>query len=346
MSLKVCVVRDERFLLHQTGLVHPERPGRLKSIYRMLDKDFAQGLIEVPAEPATLEQLELVHTPGYITKVLRTAEREFTNLAPDSPAGSRSYLAAWLAAGGCIKGLQALVSGRCEACFALVRPPGAHAQPDRAGGFCIFNNLAIAAKYAIRRYGFRRVLVIDWDIHHGNALQEQFYDSDEVLYVSSHYTGWYPHSGEVEDAGTGQGLGYTINMPVPKEIEDGDILFLYWKVLTQVVKRYRPELILVAAGFDAHQRDPIGRTRLTEKAYYWLTELVMELRDAVRSPPLLLALEGGFDVGALAACVREVMEVLTFQGRRTRVPVAFSTRGMELFEKIEAVHKKYHVWTE
>jgi acetoin utilization deacetylase AcuC-like enzyme len=312
----------------------------------MLEKDFPEGLISIPAAPATLEQLELVHTPTYITKVLRTAEREFTSLASDTPVGSQSYLAAWLAAGGCIKALQALVAGRCDACFALVRPPGAHAQSDAASGFCVFNNLAITAQYALRRYGFQRVLLIDWDVHHGNALQELFYDSDRVMYVSSHYTGWYPHSGELADVGVGQGVGYTINMPVPKEIEDGEILFLYWKVLTQVIKRYRPELILVAAGFDAHERDPIGRTKLTEKAYRWLTELIIELRDAVRSPPMLFALEGGFDVAALASCVREVMEVLTFQGRRARVPVSRSQRGMELFEQVEQAHKKFKVWTD
>jgi len=312
----------------------------------MLEKDFPEGLTTVPAAPATLEQLELVHTPAYVTKVLRTAEREFTFLASDTPVGSQSYLAAWLAAGGCIKALQALVSGRCDACFALVRPPGAHAQPDGAAGFCIFNNLAITAKYALERYGFRRVLVIDWDVHHGHALQELFYDSDRVMYVSSHYTGWYPNTGDLEDVGIGQGQGYTINMPVPKEIEDEEILFLYWKVLSQVIKRYRPELILVAAGFDAHERDPIGRTRLTEKAYRWLTELIIELRDAVRSPPLLFALEGGFDVAALASCVREVMGVLTFQGRRARVPVSRSHRGMELFGQIEAVHRRFKVWTD
>jgi len=346
MPLKVCVVRDDRFLLHQTGLVHPERPARLKSVYRMLDKDFPEGLVTLQAQAATLEQLELVHTPSYIDRVLRTAEREFTNLAPDTPVGSKSYLAAWMAVGGCIRGLQTLLSGRCEACFALVRPPGAHAQADRAGGFCIFNNLAITANYAIRRYGLRRILLIDWDVHHGHALQDLFYDSDTVMYVSSHYLGWYPHTGDLEDAGVGHGLGYTINMPVPKEIEDADILFLYWKVLSQVIKRYRPELVLVAAGFDAHERDPIGRTRLTEKAYRWLTELILELRDAVRSPPLLFALEGGFDVAALAACIREVVGVLTFTGRRSRVPVSLSSRGMELFEKIEATHKPYHVWTD
>jgi acetoin utilization deacetylase AcuC-like enzyme len=346
MPLKVGIVRDDRYLLHQTGLVHPERPGRLKAIYRMLDKDFEQGLTYIEPDPATLEQLELVHTPTYIRKILRTSEREFTNLSPDTPVSAESYLAAWLAVGGCIKGLQTLLSGRCDVCFCLVRPPGHHALPDKAGGFCIFNNLGVTARYAIERLGLRRILIIDWDIHHGNGLQNLFYEENEIMYISSHYTGWYPHTGNWDETGRGNGLGYTINLPVPKDIEDGEIVQLYRKVLSPAMKAYKPELVLVAAGFDGHFRDPIGRTRLTEHAYGWLTELLIELRDAVRSPPLLLALEGGYDVTALTSSVREVIRVLTFPGRRQRSPVSLAPRGSAIAEKAFEVHNKYRIWTD
>ncbi|MBI5247922.1 MAG: histone deacetylase [Desulfomonile tiedjei] len=346
MTLKVAVVRDERYLVHQTGLVHPERPGRLKGIYRMLDKEFPEGLIQIEPEPVTLENLELVHTPGYIRKILKTSEREFTNLAPDTPASSQSYLAAWLAVGGCIKGLQALLAGRCDVCFCLVRPPGHHAQADRAGGFCIFNNLAITAKYAIERHGFRRILIVDWDIHHGNGIQEIFFEEDSVLYFSTHYLGWYPHTGDWSEVGSGRGLGYTVNVPVPKDVTDQDIVFLYYKILGPIMKSYKPELILVSAGFDGHHRDPLGRTQLTEQAFRWLTELVLELRDAVKSPPLLFSLEGGYDVGALSGCVREVLDVLTWKERRPRVPLMLSPKANDLVEKAQAAHRKYGVWAE
>ncbi len=346
MTLKVAVVRDERYLLHQTGLVHPERPGRLRGIYRMLDKEFSDGLIQIKPEPATLEHLEFVHTPGYIRKILKTSEREFTNLAPDTPAGSQSYLAAWLAVGGCIKGLQALLARRCDVCFCLVRPPGHHAQPDRAGGFCIFNNLAVAAKYAIERHGFRRILIVDWDIHHGNGIQDIFFEDDSVLYFSTHYMGWYPHTGDWEESGSGPGLGYTINVPVPKDITDQDFIFLYYKILGPIMKSYKPQLILVSAGFDGHQRDPIGRTKLTEQAFRWITELILEFRDAVKSPPLLFSLEGGYDVGALSSCIREVLSVLTWKGRRPRVPLLLSPRGNDLVEKAQAAHRRHGVWVE
>ncbi len=346
MALKVAVVRDERFLVHNTGLAHPERPGRLKAVYRMLDKDFADGLISIEPELATLEQLELVHTPGYIRKILRTAEREFTNLAPDTPVSSQSYLAAFLAVGGCIKGLQALLSGRCDVCFALTRPPGHHALPDRAGGFCIFNNIGISARYAMERHGFQRVLILDWDIHHGNGIQELFYAQREVLYISSHNTNWYPHTGDWHETGAGAGLGYTVNVPLPKDIGDDDLIYVYGTLLHPVLRKFKPELILIAAGFDGHHRDPIGRTQLTERSYRQLTELLIELRDAVRSPPILLVLEGGYDVASLAACVREVLDALSFKGRRSKVIAPVTPTGKELAEKVYGIHSQYRVWAE
>lgn len=345
MALKVAVVRYPRFLDHKPGLVHPESPNRLRSIYRMLDKEFAGRLVEIQPEPATLEDLELVHTPGYIKQIMATADRNFTTLAPDTPVSAMTYLAAWLAAGGCIKGLKEILSGECRVCFALVRPPGHHALSDRAGGFCIFNNLGIAARYAIEHYGIERVLIVDWDIHHGNAIQEAFYSDKRVLYLSSHYMGWYPHTGDWEETGEGEGAGYNINLPVFKEMEDMDVVHIYREVLTPVVRRFAPQLILVAAGFDAHHRDPLGRTRLTEKAYRWLTQMILQLSESVKSAPILLSLEGGYDNHALAASVREVVGVLAFEGRRERIPVQTSRRAGELVAKARKIHNKFGVWT-
>ncbi len=346
MELKVGIVKDDRYLLHQPGLVHPERAARVKGIYRMLEKEFDNRLIHIEPEPATLEQLELVHTPSYVKKILKTSERDFTTLAVDTQVSSDSYVSAWWAVGGCIRGLHSLLSGRCDACFCLVRPPGHHALSDRAGGFCIFNNLAITAKYALERYDFQRILIIDWDIHHGNGIQDIFYHTDKVLYFSSHYSGWFPYTGEWHETGEAEGLGYTINVPISKDIEDTDLVYVYWKILGSVMKQYRPDLILVAAGFDGHHRDPVGRTKLTEAAFRYLTEILLEFRDAVKSPPLLFALEGGYDVGALALCVKEVLDVLTFSGRRPKIPVAISSRGKEIVEKAQQIHREYRIWSE
>jgi acetoin utilization deacetylase AcuC-like enzyme len=345
MALKVGIVRDDRYLLHQPGLVHPERPERLKAIYGMLDREFEGSVINVQPELASLEQLELIHTPNYVRKVLRTAERKFTFLAPDTPVSSQSYLAAYLAVGGCIKGLQALLSGRCDVCFALVRPPGHHALPHRAGGFCLFNNLGVTARYAMKRHGLSRILILDWDIHHGNGIQELFYGEKEVLYFSSHVLGWYPQTGDWEETGVGEGLGYNINVPLPKDIGDSDIVSLYDKMLNPLIARYKPELILVSAGFDGHCMDPIGRGRLTEICFGELAQLLTQLAESAGNIPVLLALEGGYEVTALVSCVKQVLDALVTSGSRPPLSISMSGKGLELFERAYGIHEKYGVWT-
>jgi acetoin utilization deacetylase AcuC-like enzyme len=346
MALKVGIVRDERYLEHKTGHMHPDHPNRLKAVYGMLDTDFPTGLIHLEPEPATLEHLELVHTPSYIEKVLKTADHKLTNLDPDTPASEKTYLAAWLAVGGCIKGLEALISGQCHVCFPLVRPPGHHALPDRAGGFCIFNNLGITARFAMSQHGFQRILIVDWDTHHGNALSDLFYGEKEVLYLSTHDTGLYPHTGDWVETGKGEGEGYTINIPVPTSLEDKEILFLYEEILVPVMRRYVPELILVPAGFDAHHQDPVGRSRLTEAVFRRLTHLILNLRSEVNDPPILLALEGGYDPQALASCVREVLKALTGEGHLESLPSEGTKRAVELAEKARKVHSGYGVWAD
>jgi acetoin utilization deacetylase AcuC-like enzyme len=332
-------------LEHKPGLVHPESPMRLRSLYRMLDKDYMDKVIAIEPEPATLEQLELVHTPAYIQQILNTAGKEFVNLAPDTAVSANTYMAAWLAVGGCIKAVDALLDDACRAAFCMVRPPGHHALTDRAGGFCIFNNLGVAAKYALEYKRIERILIIDWDIHHGNAIQDLFYSDKRVLYLSTHYMGWYPHTGDWAETGEGEGLGYNVNVCVPKEMEDADIIHIYREVLTPIVRRYKPQLIMVAAGFDAHERDPLGRTRLSEKAYYWLSQMALQLADSADGAPLLFSLEGGYDAWALVNSVRQVLDVLTFEGRRERIPRLMSKRADEIVEKTKEIHKKYQVWT-
>ncbi len=310
----------------------------------MLDADFPEGLVHIEPEPATLEHLEWVHTPAYIKKVLKTAEHNFTNLAPDTPTSAKTYLAAWLAVGGCLKALEALMSGQCDACFSLIRPPGHHALPDRAGGFCIFNNVGVTIRHAIKRYGLRRILIIDWDIHHGNGLQELFYEEKEVLYFSSHDLHLYPYTGTLQDTGKGPGEGYTLNVPILKDLEDQEILYLYHEVLGPVVRHYDPELIVVGAGFDGHCEDPIGRSRLTEKAFGWLTQLILGLRAEVNRPPILLALEGGYNPKALANSVREVLMALTAGGHREQLPLIEIPRITKLVKKARQIHARYGIW--
>lgn len=346
MDLKVGIIRDERYLEHKTGHIHPEHPNRLSAIYQMLDRDFPYGLIEIEPELATLEHLELVHTPSHIEKILKTADHQFTSLAPDTPTSAKTYLAAWLAVGGCLKGLETLLSGQCDICFALIRPPGHHALPDRAGGFCIFNNLGITARYAMNRHGFKRILVLDWDVHHGNGLNDIFYEEKGVLYFSTHDPGLYPYTGDWAETGKGEGEGYTINLPVARILEDKTLLYLYKEIFGPVVRRFKPELILVAAGFDAHHQDPVGRSRLTELYFRWMTHLLLDLRSKVNHPPVLLALEGGYDPQALASSVREVLTVLTSEQNNEPFPGEEAQQVVDLIKKARQIHAKYGVWAD
>ncbi|QTA83628.1 Histone deacetylase family protein [Desulfonema limicola] len=343
--IKTGIVTDKRFLEHKTGHIHPEHPGRLKAIYRMLKKDFPGRLIHITAEPAPLEYLEYVHTPIYIEKVLRTANHDFTSLAPDTPASAMTYLAAWVAAGACIKGLDSLISGQCDICFSLVRPPGHHALSDRAGGFCIFNNLGITAQYAIKCHGFKRILIIDWDIHHGNGLQEIFYKQKNVLYLSSHDTLLYPYTGNWEETGDGEGKGYTVNLPVPRDLDEKEFYYIYQETISCVIRQYKPDLIMISAGFDAHYKDPIGRSKMTEQFFFQLMNLIMGLRQEAGNLPVLLALEGGYHPQALAGCVKStLMAALDFIPKQnTACP--HTSRAEALVHKAREIHKPYNVWT-
>ena len=340
------IVRDDRYLEHMPGHTHPEHPSRLRTIHEMLDRDPPGDLVTIPAEPATLEELEVVHTPNYVKKVLKTAEQKFTSLTPDTPACARSYLSAWLAAGGCLRGLDALMAEQIEACFCLVRPPGHHAQADRAGGFCFFNNLGITARYAAQKYGLRRILILDWDIHQGNGLSEIFYSDPGVLYFSTHDLLLYPFSGDLEEAGRGPGEGYTVNIPLSRTFEDADILYVYMETLAPVIRRFRPELILAAAGFDAHREDPIGRSRMSAKGFARLTRLLMSLLSEADTPPLLLSLEGGYHPRALTDCVREVLATLVTPEENDAVQDSPCSEAEALVMKVREIHKHYRVWVD
>jgi len=343
MKARVGIVRDQRFLDHQTGLTHPERPARLEAIHRRLDQGLAQRLELVEPVMASLEMLELVHRPAYIEMVLRTARLGHVHLASDTPASAGTHRAACLAAGGCVQALRRLLAGRLDACFALVRPPGHHALPDQAGGFCVFNNLGIAARYGLERLGLERILIVDWDIHHGNALQELFYEDPRAFYFSSHYLDSYPHTGDWEAVGHGPGRGYTLNLPLPKQMGDDEMIRLYREVLPAVVEGFQPQVIMVAAGFDAHRDDPLGRGDMTERGFAALAALVRHLGPE-RGVPLLLALEGGYQPAALAESVAGVLQVLLDGAEPGLWQEPRGERGAELAARAREIHRPYGIW--
>ena len=344
--MNVGIVRDDRYLDHKPGNTHPEHPRRLKAVYDALDRTPDQRLLTVSPEPTTLETLEMVHTTSYVDKVMKTADQTFTSLAPDTPTSAMTYLASWLAVGGCIKGLEGVLSGRYDSCFALIRPPGHHARVDGAGGFCIFNNLGITARYAVRHHHLERILIIDWDIHHGNGLNDLFREEKKILYFSTHDPLLYPYTGPFEDTGKGAGEGYTVNIPLLREMEDDDFLYVYEQIMIPIIERYRPQLILVAAGFDGHHGDPIGKCRFTAKMYSRLTALLLQGRKAAGNPPLLLALEGGYQPRDLARCTEEVIQCLVraedgWNGAEPRSP-----HGPKIVQKAKNIHKKFRIWAD
>src|ERR1700732_346452 len=196
---------------------------------------------------------------------------------PDTHTSPDSYQTALLAAGGVLTAVEAVMDGAADNAFAIVRPPGHHALPTRAMGFCLFNNVAIAARYLIRRRGLKRVLVIDWDVHHGNGIQDIFYDSSEVLYFSTHQFPFYPGTGALDEIGFGAGAGYTVNAPMPATFGDDEYLRIFDDVLAPVVRQYCPEFILVSSGFDAHFRDPLGGMQVTEAGFAALAQRVKRL---------------------------------------------------------------------
>jgi acetoin utilization deacetylase AcuC-like enzyme len=340
---RIGVVRDDRYLLHKPGHTHPEHPNRLKTVYRMLDADFDGDLVQIEPEPATLEQLELVHTPAYVKRVLKTADHRYTSLAPDTPASGETYLASWLAVGGCLKALDGLMEGSADVSLCLVRPPGHHALRDRAGGFCVFNNLGIAARYAMRSYRLTRILVLDFDIHHGNGINDLFHSEKEVFYFSTHDPMLYPYTGEREDVGAGDGEGYTVNIPIPRELTDREFVQLYRETAGPVMEAYRPQLILIAAGFDGHADDPIGRSRLTEEAFSLLTRLVMTWRFDLGDPPVLFVLEGGYSPRALAASVKAVVASL-LNPCRVQAGETGSRSVADITASVRGIHGRYGIW--
>jgi acetoin utilization deacetylase AcuC-like enzyme len=315
------VLTDPKFLDHDPGPGHVESPARLDAIMGELARSPVAGVgIETP-RAATDAEIEAVHQPGYRARLARL-RGEYAELDADTAVSPGSWEAATLAAGAAVGAVEAVMQGRAANAFALVRPPGHHARPAEAMGFCLINNAAVAAA-AARRAGAERVMIVDWDVHHGNGTQEIFAARDDVLYTSVHQYPFYPGTGAAEEIGVGPGKGATVNCPLPGGQDDADYGVVFHDLFLPVGRAFAPDLIIVSAGFDAHARDPLAEMGVTERGFAAMASSLIQLAEGSCGGKLVLLLEGGYDLGALASSVRATLEVLT--GRREEFPLGAGT---------------------
>jgi acetoin utilization deacetylase AcuC-like enzyme len=295
---------------HLTGPGHPERPDRLRAVLRAMDESGLTDEVKtVDAGAVDGEILSAVHEPAYVAQIEALARQGGGWLDPDTRVGAESAVAASVAAGAAQRAAESLCANEATRAFVTVRPPGHHALPGRGMGFCLFNNAAVAA-VAARRQGRQRVMIVDWDVHHGNGTQAVFWRDPAVLVVSLHQEYWYPGTGTLEERGEGPGEGFTLNVPLPAETGDGGYEDALSEVVLPLAAAFKPEFVIVSAGYDAHFADPLGGMVLTARGFGRLTRM---LDDAARAhgAPMLAVLEGGYDLEALGASVVATLEVLT-----------------------------------
>ncbi len=297
------VYHDPLCLKHLAGRQHPERPGRLEAVLQALGAAPFRGRIElVQSRPAREEDVLLAHSRDYLERVKREVAEGREQLSTGDTALSRDSLAAALAAAGAvIAAVDSVLAGEARNAFCAVRPPGHHASAARGMGFCIFNNIAIGARHALRRRGVSRVLIADWDVHHGNGTQDLFYADGAVLFFDTHQDPWYPGTGSAGETGEGKAKGLIINHPFPAGAGRREILGAFREALIPAAERFRPELVMVSAGFDSRAGDPLGQFTLTDQDFADLTDVMLEIAARHAGGRLVSVLEGGYSLEGLAA---------------------------------------------
>lgn len=308
--MKVGLVFSPVYLEHDTGY-HVENASRLEEIMSLLEREkVLPQLVSLEPRQASLEELRLVHTAEHIARVEAICQHGGGWLDADTVTSPASYRVALYAAGGVIAAVEAVMAGQVDSAFALVRPPGHHAPPTRAMGFCLFNNIAIAAKVALQNFNLNRLLIVDYDVHHGNGTQEVFYRDPHVLYFSTHEYPFYPGTGGVDESGEGEGKGNIVNVPLPAGCGDTEYLRVFKEILIPVARRFRPQLFLVSAGYDAHWADNLALMQVSVKGFGSMAKTLKGLAEELCEGKIIFALEGGYYLPSLAASVRATLDVL------------------------------------
>jgi len=303
---------DDIYIEHKTTPGHPERPARLVHILETLkESGLYSRLIELKAAPADLQWIKMVHAPDYIERAKnRYGEGAGYLDSADVPISEKSYEAAVMAAGGVLAAVDAVMEEKVTNAFCAVRPPGHHAIKDQAMGFCIFNNVAIAACYIQKKYALEHILIVDWDVHHGNGTQAEFYDDPNVLYFSVHQYPFYPRTGSEDERGRDKGLNYTINVPLPAGSGDSVYIEAFEENLRPAALAFSPDFVLISAGFDAHKDDLLGQMALTADGFARLTQIVKEIARRSARGRIVSVLEGGYHLDGLADSVEAHIGVL------------------------------------
>jgi len=306
------IVYDPLYLEHVTGPGHPERPERTLAVMRGVSAaERNVATVAITPRDATAEDLLLVHSAGYVERARRDCRDGYGELSTgDTSVCECSYDVALRAAGGVLAAVDAVMSGSCRNAFCVVRPPGHHAGSERGMGFCVFNNVAIAARHLLRRHGLKRILIADWDVHHGNGTQDAFYDDPAVFFFSTHQWPLYPGTGAASERGVGEGQGYTMNVPVAAGSGRREIVGAFRERLVPAMESFRPQFVLVSAGFDSRMGDPLGGLLLTDDDFAELTALLMDLADAHAQGRVVSALEGGYSWEGLAAAAEAHVRAL------------------------------------
>jgi acetoin utilization deacetylase AcuC-like enzyme len=302
------IIYHPDYLKHDTGL-HPERKERLESIlYHLMETGMISQLQLVEPRYAELNEIGYVHTQAYIKKVKKYAELEI-QLDPDTVICRDSFNVALLAAGGAITSVDTVLDNAGSS-FAFVRPPGHHAEPDRGMGFCIFNNVAIAARHAQKK-GKKRVLIVDWDVHHGNGTQKTFYDDATVLYFSTHQYPYYPGTGWLNEVGAGDGKGYNINVPLPPGTDDSGFIAAFEEILVPAALEFEPDIVLISAGQDGARNDGLAQMSMTVSGFAVLASIVRSIALNTCNGKIAAVLEGGYHLKLLASSVSAILEVFS-----------------------------------
>lgn len=302
-----------KFLLHNTGSYHPERPARLLTILDALeaDEELYSHLAFPEFEPASKEEILLAHTGDYFELAQEAIESGYQQLPTgDTAISIDSFHVAKLAVGAVLAACKAVYHNQSKSAFCLVRPPGHHATSNRGMGFCIFNNVAIAAKYLQSKLSLKKIAIVDFDVHHGNGTQDIFYDDNTVYYFSMHEKDNYPGTGKSNEIGSGRGIGYTLNVEMPKGANDTDALKTVQNIFAPQIKKFQPDFILVSAGFDAHKNDRLGGLQYTSNGYAQIANTLLDIAKTCCENRIVFVLEGGYSLNGLSESVQAILNTI------------------------------------